>query len=305
MKLRYGKPFFIASAVVLIVGALVAIAIVTNKKAEKNSAAIQVVAAENFWGNIASQIGGSHVRVVSIISNPNTDPHIYESDANDAANISRANIVIENGLGYDDFMNKITSASPNAQRLVLSAANILEVTGNDPNPHLWYDIPRVPQVAQAIEQAFATKDPRHASTYAANLTTFDNSLQPILNVINQIKSKYPNAPVAYTERVPGYLLADADLDVKTPVGFASAVEDGNDPSPDDTVAMDSLMTSHGVRVLLYNLQTASAVTENVRDLANQAHIPVVGVTETLPPSEHDYQSWQLDQAEALLKALGD
>ena len=84
------------------------------------------------------------------------------------------------------------------------------------------------------------------------LTTFDNSLQPILNVINQIKSKYPNAPVAYTERVPGYLLADADLDVKTPVGFASAVEDGNDPSPDDTVAMDSLMTSHGVRVLLYN-----------------------------------------------------
>jgi zinc/manganese transport system substrate-binding protein len=289
--------------IVVAVGLIIAYHDKHSSSTNKN-VALQVVAGENFWGNITSQIGGSHVKVTSIISNPNTDPHLYESDAHDAGAISSANIVIENGLGYDDFMDKIMAASPNSQRQVLSAAKILNITGDDPNPHLWYDIPRVLEVAGAIEQALASKDPKDASTYAANLATFKSSLQPILDVINQIKTKYPNAPVAYTERVPGYLLADAGLDVKTPVEFASATEDGDDPTPADTNTMDSLMTNHGIRVLLYNAQATSAATVHVRDLATQAGIPVIGVTETLPPSEHNYQTWQLDQAKALLKALG-
>jgi zinc/manganese transport system substrate-binding protein len=273
----------------------------SNSTTQNNS--LQIVAAENFWGNIASQIGGDHVTVTSIITNPSTDPHLYESDASNAMALSRASIVIENGLGYDDFMDKLMAASPNNQRQVLSAKKILNITGADQNPHLWYDTARVPEMATAIEQALAAKDPRNAAAYAANLVNFNGSLQPILDVINQIKVKYPNAPVAYTERVPGYLLAAAGLDIKTPVGFAASIEEGNDPSPNDTATMDSLMTNHSVRVLLYNAQATSTVTQHVRDLAKQDGIPVIGVTETLPPSERSYQSWQLDQAKALLTAL--
>jgi zinc/manganese transport system substrate-binding protein len=119
-----------------------------------------------------------------------------------------------------------------------------------------------------------------------------------------IKQKYAGAAVAYTERVPGYLLANAGLSVKTPAGFASAIEDGNEPSPADTIAMDNLMTDHGIKVLLYNAQTTSAVTEQVKALARAAGIPVIGVTETLPANQPTYQSWQLSQARALLAALG-
>jgi zinc/manganese transport system substrate-binding protein len=293
-------------ACLIVVIAAVAVIAYHNKHTSNgtNSNALQVVAAENFWGNITSQIGGSHVEVTSIITNPSTDPHLYESDARDAAALSKASLVIENGLGYDDFMDKLMAASPNNGRQVLSVEKVLDITGDDPNPHLWYDTARIPEVADAIEQALAAKDPSNAATYAANLATFKSSLQPIIDVINQIKTKYPNAPVAYTERVPGYLLAAAGLDVKTPASFAGAIEEGNDPSPNDTSTMDSLMTNHGIRVLLYNSQATSTVTQHVRDLANQSGIPVIGVTETLPPNEHNYQSWQIDQAKALLTALG-
>jgi zinc/manganese transport system substrate-binding protein len=302
----HGKKFYLYVLAGFLSVAIVAIAIKywPSSNSQTSGNKVQVVAGENFWGNITSQIGGNHVEVTSIITNPSTDPHLYESDAHDAAALSKANLVITNGLGYDDFMDKLMAASPNNQRQVLSVQKILNVTGDDPNPHLWYDTARVPQVADAIEQALATKDPKNTTAYVANLATFNNSLKPILDVINQIKIKYPNAPVAYTERVPGYLLAAAGLDVKTPVGFASAIENGNDPSPNDTATMESLMSNHGVRVLLYNAQATSVVTQHVRDLANKAGIPVIGVTETLPPSEHNYQSWQLDQAKALLTALG-
>lgn len=265
---------------------------------------VQVVAAENFWGNIASQIGGSHAQVTSIITNPNADPHLYESDAHDALAVASANVVVENGVGYDDFMDKLLAASPNSTRKVVSAQKVLNVSGSDPNPHLWYDTPRVPEVAAAIEQQLAAADPKDASYYRQNLSTFDASLQPILNTEAEIKQKYTGAPVAYTERVPGYLLANAGLSVKTPIGFASAIEDGNEPSPADTEAMDNLMTNHGIKVLLYNAQTVSAVTEQVKNLARQAGIPVIGVTETLPANEPTFQAWQLSQARALLVALG-
>jgi len=304
MKKHSSAKWAVISVIVLIVVVAVGLLVGVSNSGTSTNNKIQVVAGENFWGNIASQIGGDHVQVTSIISNPNTDPHLYESDAHDAGAISKADIVIENGLEYDDFIDKIMAASPNSQRQVLSAAKILNIAGDDPNPHLWYDTPKVPTVASAIEQTLVSKDPSNSAIYAANLATFDKSLQPILDVINQIKAKYPSAPVAYTERVPGYLLADAGLTVKTPAGFASAIEDGNEPGPADTATMDSLMTNRIIRVLLYNAQATSAVTQHVSDLAKQAGIPVIGVTETLPPNEHNYQSWQLDQAKALLKALG-
>lgn len=291
-----------ASISILIIAGI-AIA-VTRHSSHRTSGKIQVVAAENFWGNVAAQVGGSDVQVTSIITDPSADPHLYESDAQNAAAVGSARLVVENGLGYDDFMDKLLSAAPSSQRAVLSARKILGISSNDPNPHLWYDTPRVKEVAAAIELQLTTIDPAHQSVYQQNLARFNASLQPILDTVATIKQKYGGSPVAYTERVPGYLLDNAGLNVKTPVGFARAIEDGNDPSPADATAMDNLLTGHGVKVLLYNSQATSAVTQHVEDVARQSGIPVVGVSETLPKNEATFQQWQLDQAKALLAALG-
>lgn len=294
----------IAAILVLIVLVIGVGAVVINKKSNSSTSGLQVVAAENFWGNIASQLGGSHVHVTSIITDPNADPHLYESNAGNAAAVSSASVVIVNGEGYDDFMSKLLGGSKNNNRVVLTAQQILGAE-DGANPHLWYNIPRVSEVASKITDSYIAKDPSHKADYQHNLATFDQSLQPLLATINQIKQKYPGAPVAYTEPVPGYLLSAAGLSVKTPEGFAKSIEDGDDPSPADTTTMDDLMTNKAIRVLLYNSQATSPVTEHAKDLAKQAGIPVIGVTETLPTNEKTYQSWQADQLKQLENALAE
>ncbi len=265
---------------------------------------VKVVAAENFWGDIATRIGGPHVAVRSIITDPAADPHQYESDARDAAAMADARIVVVNGLGYDDFVAKLLSITANRARVVITVSDVLHVTGRDANPHLWYDIPRVPDVARAIEAALVAADPRDEAVFAANLKTFVASLAPLDRLLAQIRAKYRHAPVAYTERVPEYLLDAAGLDVVTPPGFARAIEDGNEPSAGDAQALDDLISRHRIRVLVYNSQATSPVTQHVRDLALRAGIPVVGVTETVPEGEPGYEAWQQHQCEALLRALG-
>jgi zinc/manganese transport system substrate-binding protein len=262
---------------------------------------VAVVAAENVWGDIASQVGGSHVMVTSLITNPSADPHQYESDAADAAAVAGARVIVQNGLGYDDFMNDLENAG-GGHPAVVSAQRALGLPAGA-NPHAWYDVPRVPAVAGAIEAALSRADPADAGIFRENLARFDESLGPLLSVIAEIRAKYSGAPVAYTERLPGYLLADAGLRVATPPGFALAVEDGAEPSLSDTQAMDALVTGRRVRLLLYNRQATSAVAERVRLLAEQAGVPVVALSETLPPHTC-YQRWQLGQERAILGALG-
>ena len=264
---------------------------------------LQVVAGENFWGDIAAQVGGERVHVTSIISDPNADPHLYESNAQDAAAVAVARLVVVNGLGYDDFMTKLLGTSGGAVRSVVTAAAVAGA-GSDANPHLWYNLGYVKKVAAEIEARLATTDPAGAAVYATNLRQFDDSLAPVEAVISRIKTKYAGAPVAYTEPVPAYLLDAAGLTVETPAGFARSIEDGNDPSPADSLAMEKLVTDRAVRVLLYNSQATSPVTQRLLDLARQSGVPVVGVTETLPKNEKNYQSWQLDQATAIFNALG-
>jgi zinc/manganese transport system substrate-binding protein len=290
-------------AIIIVIGVYVLMN-ASTRSTGSDSNAIKVVAGENFWGNIASQIGGNKVNVTSIINDPNADPHLYESDAHDAIAIAEAGVVIKNGLGYDDFMDKLLSASSNSHRQVIAVANVLNISGQDANPHLWYDIPMVPKVASEFEAAFAAKDPADEALFEQNLRQFDASLQPLTTAISNINTYYRGTPVAYTERVPGYLLQDAGLNDKTPTGFASAIEDGNDPSPADTLAMDDLIANRGVKILLYNAQTISPVTQHVRELAVAAGIPVIGVTETMPENATTYQSWQLDQINELKRALG-
>jgi zinc/manganese transport system substrate-binding protein len=263
-----------------------------------------VVAAENFWGNIAAQIGGSHVVVTSIISDPNADPHTYETDPKDAAAISAASFVILNGVGYDDFASKLLSASPNSSRTVITIQKIVGVTGSNPNPHLWYDPTYVKEAAAAITSALAKVDPANAATFTANEHTFLQAYQPYIDEIAKIKAKYAGTKISYTERVPGYLVQAAGLVLGTPASFSQAVEDGTDPSPADTATFDADITGHKVKVLLYNAQVTDEQTTKIKALAKTAGIPIVGVSETLPLHEKNFQAWQLDQAKQLFAALG-
>jgi zinc/manganese transport system substrate-binding protein len=268
------------------------------------SGRVTVVAGENFWGNIAQQIGGSRISVHSIISDPNTDPHLYQSDPQAAATITSAQLVIENGAGYDDFMDKILATSSSSARRVLSVQKVLGVTGSNPNPHLWYWTRRLPAVATAISRQLSSIDPAGAQAFSAGVARFDASLKPLLAVISVIKSRYAGTSVAYTERVPGYLVQAAGLTLGTPASFSQAIEDGTDPSPQDTATFDSDITDHKVKVLLYNSQVVDAQTTAIKGLAAGAHVPVVGVSETMPPQYRSFQAWQVAQDHALLAALG-
>ena len=178
--------------------------------------AFVVVAAENFWGDIASQIGGSHVTVTSIISDPNADPHTYETDPKGAAAISGASLVIENGAGYDDFVGKLLSTNPNPVRDLLTIATVVGAGGGNPNPHLWYDPGYVTSAARAIESRLAAHNTANAAAFADNLQTFLVSYHPYMDTVQAIKARYSGTPIAYTERVPGYLVARAGLRLATP-----------------------------------------------------------------------------------------
>lgn len=263
---------------------------------------LRIVAGENFWGDIAGQIGGTHVQVTSIITDPNADPHLYESNAQNASAVTQADVVIVNGLGYDDFMTKLLGNAASPDRVVLSAAQLMHAP-DGANPHLWYDIPHVSMVATTIADTLQAKDPKDTAYYQHNVTLFNQSLLGLENTIALIRQKYAGAPVAYTEPVPAYLLAAAKLDSKTPEGFAKSIADVNDPSPADTQAMDALITHDDIKVLLYNAQATSPVTEAVKSLARQHGISVVGITETMPAGE-SYQTWQQNQLQQLLQALG-
>jgi zinc/manganese transport system substrate-binding protein len=240
--------------------------------------------------------------VTSLITSPNADPHLFETNAADAATLAQAQVVIENGAGYDGWMSSLLGADSGKPRIV-NAASVLHVTGSDPNPHLWYDIPRVPKVAAAITAALEQAAPQDTATFKARLAAFDRSLAPLDATLATMKARFHNAPVAYTERVPGYALAVAGLDVETPPGFARSIEDGSDPGPADTLAMQKLINDHDINVLLYNVQTVTPVTAQVRALALQRGIAVVGVSETMPAGAATYQQWQQAQLTKLLHAL--
>jgi zinc/manganese transport system substrate-binding protein len=267
-----------------------------------DSGQVKVVAAENFWGNLAQLVGGDNVVVTSLISNPNADPHEFSSNTSDSLAVATAGLVIVNGAGYDDFMSKLLSASPSSHRQVLTVADILHVGGSDPNPHLWYDVPRLPSVVDAIATALSATDPTHAAAYRAGAKDTIRTLQPLERALATLRRLDAGTPVAYTERVPGYLLAAAHLTVVTPPGFARSIEDGTDPSFADIAAMRNVITQHRAKVLIYNSQATSPVTQQLRTLANANGIPVVPVTETMPDSA-SFESWQLSQLRALATAL--
>ena len=264
--------------------------------------AIPVLGTENFYADLLAEVGGSRVSATSLLNNPNTDPHTFEASPQAAAAVADAKLVIVNGLGYDDFMTHLLSASPSATRQVITVQQLLGLPATV-NAHVWYDPGTMPRVAQAAEAALAKLEPANAPYFAARLATYLASLQPLSAEIAQLKARYAGAPVAFTEPVAGYLAQAIGLQVLTPEGFQKAIETGTDPAPADVAAERDLLTGHKVRVLLYNSQTVTPLTKQIHDLAVSSGIPVVGVAETLPPAYHSYVAWQLAEMTELGQAL--
>lgn len=263
---------------------------------------IKVVAAENFYGNIVTQLGGGKVDVTSILSDPNVDPHEYESSVDDAKALAVADLVVENGGGYDDWMDKLLSASPNAKRVLLRGFEIAPTKLPD-NEHVWYNVDNVHTIAQAVTDGLSRLDPSDTTIFAKNLQTFRDSLARVRQKIAQMKQRHNGTPVGLTETIFLYQAVPLGLSVLTPFEFQKAVAEGNDPPADTVVVAENQVKGKKIKALIYNEQTISPVTTKLQDEAKAAGIPVVPVTETMP-SALSYQDWMLAQLTALDQALG-
>jgi len=262
---------------------------------------IKAVAAENFYGNIVKQIGGDAVTVISVMSDPNVDPHEYESNVEDAKAIAEADLVIENGGGYDDWMDKLLSASPRDSRIVLKGFD-LAVKKLPDNEHVWYSVDNVQAIAIAVSRDLAKILPQQATLFTKNDRVFQESLGPIRQKMRQISARYSGTPVGLTETIYLYQALPMGLRVLTPFEFQKAIAEGNDPPADTVVETENQIKQKKVKILIYNEQTVSPITTKAQADAKAASVPVVGVTETMPPGE-TYQTWMLRQLDELRSAL--
>jgi zinc/manganese transport system substrate-binding protein len=264
---------------------------------------VHIVAGQNQYGNVAAQIGGKYVTVSSLESNPNTDPHTYEVSPGVASEISSAQVVIQNGVGYDDFMNKIEAASPSSGRKVISVQHLLGLPDDTPNPHLWYDPKTMPAVAHKLAADLSAIQPGHAAYFRANTTKFLTSLNPWLAAIASFKSTYAGATAATTEPVADYLLEAMGVDNLTPFQFQADIMNGTDPSPQNITLENGFFTKHQVKVFCYNQQVVDSLTTSIRKTAQSAGVPLVGVYETMPTPGFTYQSWMLAETTAIQNAV--
>jgi len=264
---------------------------------------IVAVGAENEYANVISQIGGKYVHVTAVLDNPNTDPHTFESSPSVSQTVGAAQLVVQNGVGYDAWMDKIEAAAPNSKRKVIDVQKLLHLPDSTPNPHLWYAPSTMPTVARAIAADLAALQPAHAAAFRANLARFDASLRPWYQALAHFKAAYPGTPVATTEPVGDYMLQAAGARNLTPFGFQRDVMNGVDPSPQDVSLQNSLFSGHKVRVFLYNQQVTDTLTQSFLSLARKYGIPVVGLYETMPTPGYTYQSWMLAEVKALQKAV--
>jgi len=267
------------------------------------SGVINAVGAENEYANVLSQIGGQYVKVSSILNNPNTDPHTFEASTSVAQEVSQAELIVQNGVGYDTFMNDIESASPNSSRKVIVAQHVLDLPDSTPNPHLWYSPKTMPAVAKVMAADLSELDPSHKGYFEARLQVFDASLKPWLGAIAAFKAQFPGTPVATTEPVADYLLTAMGMKNLTPFAFQADIMNGVDPAPQDITLENGFFTKHAVKLFCYNQQVVDSLTTSIRQTAQSAGVPVVGVYETMPTPGYDYQSWMLAEVAAIKAAV--
>jgi zinc/manganese transport system substrate-binding protein len=263
---------------------------------------INAIGAENEYADVLSQIGGKYVHVTAILDNPNTDPHTFEASPQVAQEVSSAQLIVQNGVGYDSWMTRIESASPNSGRKVIVVQHLLGLPDSTANPHLWYDPKTMPAAARAMAADLATIQPAHAAYFQANLARFDSSLSPWLSAIAAFKTRYAGTTAATTEPVADYLLQAMGIRNLTPFAFQADIMNGTDPAPQDIALENAFFSNHQVRVFCYNQQVVSALTVSIRQNASKDRVPVVGVYETMPTGYH-YQSWMLAEVQAIEKAV--
>jgi zinc/manganese transport system substrate-binding protein len=266
---------------------------------------IVAVGAENEYANVISQIGGKYVSASAVESNPNTDPHTFEASASVSQTVGAARLVVQNGIGYDTYMNRIDAASPNAKRKVIIVQKLLGVPDSAPNPHLWYSPATMPAVARAVAKELSALQPEHARYFRANQARFLASLRPWLRAIAAFKARYSSTPVAVTEPVGDYLLQAMGTRDLTPFGLQADVMNGVDLPAQYVSLEETLLNDHKVKVFVYNQQVVDSVTQLFLATAHRAGVPVVGVYETMPTPGYSYQSWMLAEVHALQRAVAE
>lgn len=272
----------------------------TSLLAQASGQPINVVAGENFYGDIAQQIGGKHVHVTSILSNPDQDPHLFEASASTAKALSAARLVVYNGIDYDPWMAKLLSAAKAPGRKEIVAGQLMQKKTGD-NPHLWYNPATMPLVAKAIALELEAADPSSKAEYEQNLKRFLDSLQVLNSKVKSIHARYAGTPVTATEPVFGYMASALGLKMRNEK-FQLAVMNNTEPSASDVAAFENDLKTHQVKVLFYNSQASDQSAKRVQKIARESRVPVVGVTETTPAGKH-YQDWMLGQLNALHQAL--
>jgi zinc/manganese transport system substrate-binding protein len=268
-------------------------------------AGIQVVASTNVYGSLATTIGGAQASVTSIIDDPSKDPHEYQADARTQLAISRAQVVIENGGGYDDFVDTMLSASRNTAATLINAVKLSGYDHSIPdfNEHVFYDYPTVGKVVDAIVSAFKKADPSHAALFVDRGAKLQTKLGTLEASELNLSAATSGVDVAITEPVPNYVLAALGMKVVTPIAFSQAIEQGTDASADVLEQTLATLTSGEVKLLVYNVQTSGPQTDAVLAAAKKAGIPAVPVSETLPPG-FDYVTWQKGVLATIAQALG-
>jgi zinc/manganese transport system substrate-binding protein len=264
---------------------------------------VSVVAAENFWGSIAGQLGGDHATVTSIISNPDTDPHDYDATPADGRTMAGAQLAIVNGVGYDPWAPKLLDANPNPNRTVLTVGTLVGVPDGG-NPHRWYSPADVHQVIEQIAADYAKIDPADAAYFQQRRETFENqTLGQYNQLISTIRGKYAGTPIGASESIVSPLAQGLGLDLITPATFLDAISEGSDPTAADKATIDTQIRTKQIKVYIYNSQNSTPDVQTQVTEAKAAGIPVTTVTETLAPANITFQDWQVQELRGIEKAL--
>ena len=270
---------------------------------QASSGKVEVVAAENFWGSIAAQVGGNRVQVTSIITNPATDPHDYEPNAQDARTIAGAQMVIVNGVGYDPWAPKLVAGNPVGGRVVLTVGNLVGVKPGG-NPHRWYSPANVRQVANAIVTDYTKLDPKDAAYFRAQRTTFETKgLAEYNTLIATIRRKYHGVALGASESIFAPLAQALGLRLITPYAFLKAISEGTDPTAADKTTIDRQIAKKEIKVWVFNSQNSTPDVARLTEAARKRRIPVATITETMTPPTASFEQWQVRQLKALAAAL--
>jgi zinc/manganese transport system substrate-binding protein len=263
---------------------------------------LQVVAAENFWGSLAAQLGGQMVRVTSIVTDPNADPHEYESNPADARLFAAAALVIVNGAGYDSWADKLLAADVRPGRRVLDVASLLHVPDGS-NPHLWYDPQDVGAVVNAITATYETMEPAERRYFTSRHATVELALGGYRSTLAALRSRFAGTPVGSTESIFVYMARALGLRLVTPPAFMNAVSEGVDPPVGALITFQHQIAKHQLAVLVYNTQTVTPLTDGLVAAAKSRHIPVVPVSETMVPPNSTFERWMVGELDRLRTAL--